>query len=485
MNPNGSAFSTAGRTSKKGFWLASSLALLCVLVTGCPHNDYTVELKPTGNGVERTLTFYRADNDNSNGVPRYQDFPSNELAAITRVYPSGTVRPDGQRHVATGEFAGALPDDVGGAGSYTNLLTSLGSAGFYQERFRGHDDLAGRTEQQFRAADKITDLVMGWTQTEFGRERGCKRLCRFLDEDFRRDLKNAGLYYWVGKIATLSNTNAPEEFIARFVQYLHERGYMNLSDVPELSLALNGDGTNSVVSVLRLVQRLVAEKMDLAASDPRPKSLAVLADPDALERSWTNYLARTDLYRAKVKEWEKKKQTEPSLKKPEPSELPADLFEDLLEPFKIFGGAADHLSVKLALAHAPNHTNGKWQDGQVVWETNLDDNRALPAFCFASWSSPDIGFQKVHFGRVLLAGDELTQYCQWQCSLGREQIQQWELYLAGLQPDQELKKKLAAFQFTSQSASATVKGKPNQLDAGSKLLIEALGKTLAVIPDSK
>ncbi|MEJ0088699.1 MAG: hypothetical protein WDM80_02955 [Limisphaerales bacterium] len=448
MNPKAIVFCAVLRSSPGRFLPAGLLALACVLVTGCPHNEYVVELKPQSAGIERTLTFWRVD-DSNDGGRNHQAFPSNELAAIVRIYPAGAVTQRGQQHVARGNFSSMLPGDMGGAGSYTNLITSLGSAGFYMERFRGHDDLAGRTEKQFRAADKLTDLVMGWTQTEFGRMRGFKKLRKFLDEDFRRDLKNAGLYFWVGEISTLSDTNAPEEFIARFAQYLHERGYVKLSDVPKLSLAFSDYGTNSVVPVLRLVQQLVAEKMGLAASDPLPKSLTVLADPAALERSWTNYLAQTvaqtDLYRTQVKEWKKKKKTEPELEKPEPSELAAHLFGDPLEPFRTSGGTADHLTVKLTLPHAPNHTNGKWQDGEVVWDASLDENRALPALCYASWSNPDVQFQQTHFGQVILDGDELTAYCLWQQCLNEEQASEWEKILASLQPGQGLKDKLEAF----------------------------------------
>jgi hypothetical protein len=253
------------------------------------------------------------------------------------------------------------------------------------------------------------------------------------------------LYFWVGEVSTLSNTNAPEEFIARFAQYLHERGYVELSDIPKLSLAFSDGSTNSDTTVLRLVQRLVAEKMGLAATDPLPKSLAVLADTAALERSWTYYLPRTDLYHRQVKEWEKRKKTEPDLKKPEPSELPHDLFGELLEPFKTSGGAADHLTVKLTLPHAPNHTNGKWQGGQVVWDANLDENPALPALCYASWSNPDVQFQKAHFGQIILDGDELTAYCLWQNCLNEQQASEWEKILASLQPGQGLKDKLETF----------------------------------------
>src|SRR5215831_10089032 len=80
----------------------SLLATCCLVLTGCPHDDYTVELKPTANGVERTLTFYRADGVDSNGVPNYLEFSTNELASISRLYPVNAVKPDGKQFVATG-----------------------------------------------------------------------------------------------------------------------------------------------------------------------------------------------------------------------------------------------------------------------------------------------------------------------------------------------------------------------------------------------
>jgi hypothetical protein len=472
MNPKGFDFSGSVRFSKKQFLSALFLAMLCALITGCPHNDYTVELKPTASGIERTLTFYRVDDGNSNGVLNYQEFPSNELAAITRVYPSGAVKQDGKRHVAKGEFAGLMPNDVGGVGTYTNFVTSLGGTGFYLERFRGDDDMADRVQKQFHAADRITDLVTGWTQTEFGRERGYKKLHKFLDEDFRRDLKNAGQYFQLGALANLSNTNTPEEFAARFIHYLFERGYLKLSDAPVWYRIVENGGDDSAVA--HLLKQLAAEKMGIQAGEQLPKSFAILGDSTAMEKSWKKYLARTDLYRAKVKEWERKRKTEPKLEQPKPFDVMNDLFAELLGGE--WGGEPDHLTVKLALNRAPNHTNGKWQNGHVVWEASLEENRALPAFCFASWSSPDAQFQKAHFGRVLLDGDELTQYCLWQSGLGGEQIHEWETFLTGLLPGEELKKNFEDFHFTAEPALPAVNDKPSQFAIGRKLLIDAFGK---------
>lgn len=465
MNPAGHEFSGVVLLSKKRFLLPLFLAILCALVTGCPHNDYTVELKPKSNGVERILVFYRSDGSNSNGAPNYQTFPSNQLAAITRTYPAGAVRRDGQRYIARGKFTGRLPKDVGGVGSYTNLVTSLGDAGFYLERFRGNDNLVASTEKRFQAADQITDLVIGWTRTQFGRDRGYGKLHKFLDHNLRRDLKNAGLYFWLEQVSALSNTNAAEEYAVRFGQYLLERGYLKLSNLPELYLAVeDSDGS----AILNLTRQLLAQKMGIAESGPLPKSFSVLSNPAAFEKSWTNYLVRTRFYRAKLKAWEKKKKTNPKLQAPKPMDVVGDLAQNLLEPLNVLGGAPDHLTVKLALKRRPNYTNGKWHDGQVVWTDDLEENRPLPVLCYASWSDPNADFQKAHFGKVILDGGDLSEYCLWQGGLGAEQQREWETFLAGLEPGNNLRQKLKAFQFGVKPAQT------NQLAVGRKLLMDAL-----------
>jgi hypothetical protein len=426
------------------------------LLTGCPHNDYTVTLKPTAGGVERTLTFYRADGCDSNGVPKYQEFPSNELVTITRAYPAGAVSAQGKAYVATGKFTDALPADVGGAGSCQEIVSTLGTAGFYQERFRGHDDLAATAVRRWHAADALAELVMGWAKSEFGHERGYAKLRQFLDGQFRNDLKNVALYSWFG---AQSGTNGTAEFSARFGLYLQERGYLKMADVPAWPDFLDD---NSPVW-LRCLQRLAAEKMQLSAT-PLPKSFSIFSSPEAFQRSWEKYLAGTDLYRAQLKIWEKKKKSEPQAEPPKPRDATGELVGDLLG----FGGASDeagdpdHLTVKLTLPHAPDESTGEWTNGQVVWSADLKgDLNALPVFCFAQWSEPDAAWQTAHFGQVLLTGNELASYCVWEKNL--QTPAPWKDFLAQLSPGGDLKKQLAAFQFNTGNG-----------DAGRKLLIAAL-----------
>ena len=431
------------------------LAAVAFVVTGCPHNQYIVELKPQGHVMERTLVFYREDGVNTNtGVPNYQPFEAAELAAITALYPARGLTTNGLRYVARGEFINEMPCDVGGAGAYTHLSNSLGEVGFYVERFRGNDDLAGMTERRFKAADQLTDLFIGWSQVELGQEPGYDKLRQFLDADFRRELKNLGAYCWEGQLVGNYETNASEEFIVRFGQYLVEHGYLTMEDVPDVFREVYAD---DLPALQHRIQRLVARKMGVPDTEPVPASLAFLADETTMEKSFEQYLAGTDLYRAKLNRWEEDKKLKPDLKQPEPSEVLNDAIGNLIE-LDLFG-QTDHLAVRLSLPSSPLHSNGRWNKTlkQVVWESDIEERTNashFPFFCYASWAQADRRFQKRHFGRMVLTGDGLTRYCLWRGSLHQQDSDEWDAFVASLRPGQGLAESIDAFKFTDESAKA-------------------------------
>jgi len=435
--------------------LSFALAAMAFVVTGCPHNQYIVELKPQGSTIERTLVFYCEDGVNTNtGAPNYQSFDAGELAAITALYPAHGVTNNGQRYVARGEFTNALPADVGGAGAYTNLTTSLGEAGFYVERFRGNDDLAGMTERRFKAADQLADLFVGWSRMELGREPGYAKLRRFLDVDFRHDLKNFSTYLWEGQLAGGYKTNADEEFIVRFGQYLLERGYFTIGEIPSVFRDASSDDPQALFP---RIQRLVARKMGVPDTEPVPASLAFLADDATMEKSFDKYLAGTALYRARLKQWKADKKLNPDLKRPEPSKVADDAVGNLIE-FDLFG-TTDHLTVQLSLPSAPVHSNGRWDEAlkRVVWETDIESRTNashLPFSCYASWAEPDREFQKEHLGKVALTGDELTQYCLWHSGQIKQAGDEWDAFVASLQPGSNLVQRIDAFRFPGEPAQA-------------------------------
>jgi hypothetical protein len=465
---------------------ALCLILPALLVTGCPFNQYVIDLTPRQKGIERKLLFYRQDGADTNGAPNYRAFPPAELAQITQLYPPGGVTHDGDRHTATGDFARSLPPDVGGAGSYTNVATTLGSAGFYLERFRGDDDVAGATAKRLRAADQLADLVLGWSRMEFRHERGYKNLRQFLDSDFRRDLRNLSLYWWMLQTAQATRSEAPEEFAVRFGQYLAERGYLRMEELPDLfRMSVDSDPR----PLMAMIQRLVASKLGVPKSAPMPRSLAFLADPDQMSKSWEKYLSTTDRYRARLRQWEKEKivrkigvagqrlrglydpryrtnstaASTPGPQVPMPSAVADELTDELLE-FDIFA-TDDHLTVRLSLPCPPSRSNGKWDPArkQVVWNSELETEGKggrVPAFCYANWSQPDETAQTRHFGKVVLSGDDLSQYCLWHGALDKKEAAQWEALLARLQPGPELTNNIQAFRFAGEPVSRPTNGQP-------------------------
>ncbi len=469
------------------------LAIVALLVTGCPQKNYTVELKPRGKVMERKLIFYRQDGTDTNGVPNYQDFPTNELAAIAKEYPAGGVTQDGKRYIAAGEFAETMPDEVGGAGSYTNQATSLGSAGFYVERFRGNDDLVGMTEERFKAADQLTDLLIGWSKAELGGEAHYSELRQFLDINFRHDLKNLGTYaftIWetdatrVQGMTTEEAAKASEKSVAettaRMGQYLMERGYLKISDLPNFLLGWDA------ITVSRFMQRLVARKMGVGEAEPVPKSLEFLADPDATEKSFNKYLATTEMYQAKLREWEEKKKSNPNEPKPEPSEVATELVWKVVGLHLDLGSSDDHILVKLSLASPPVHSNGRWDDTtkMVIWESDVqmkEKASGVPTFCYASWADADEQFQKEHFGKLILGGDELIQYCLWRGELRNKRGAEWDTMLAGLQRGEGWKEKLEGFHFSDEPMPATTgtnapAQNPSWLDWAQRLIAAGMQK---------
>ena len=216
-------------------------------------------------------------------------------------------------------------------------------------------------------------------------------------------------------------------------------------------------------ALLRPIQRLVARKMGVPDTEPVPASLAFLAGETTMEKSFDKYLAGTALYRAKLKQWKADKKLKPDTKKPEPSEVADDAAAGLIE-FDLFG-QPDHLAVRLSLPAAPVHSNGRWDEAlkQVVWETDIEDRTNashFPFSCYASWAQADQAYQTEHFGKVVLTGDELTQYCLWRSSQDKQRDDEWDAFLAGLQPGSELVKKLDAFRFTGEPDQAGTNSQP-------------------------
>ncbi len=434
-------------------------AAMVLMFAGCGQsNDYTVELIPRGDFIERKLIIYTTtDGKPKAGITNSQSLKSSEkdeLAAITALYPAHSLISVSNHYILKGDFTNKLPNDVGNAGVYKHLATSLGESGFYVERFRGNNDLAGLSEQRLKAADQLADLFVGWSQMELGRQPGFYKLRQFLDVDFRRDLKNLIEFGWERQLVAGYNTNATEEWGVRVGQYLYEHGYFTLEEIP----GLFSESWDNQQRLRLRIQRLVARKMGISETQPVPALLSILTNETHLAKSFDKYFSSTAIYRAKLKQWEKEKKTRPDLKKPEPDEVATKAIAYVLVYF--IEPEGDNLTVRLSLPTPPIHSNGRWDEKlkQVIWETPIEVRTTnafhRPFSCYASWAQVNEVFQKEHLGKVALTGDELTKYCLWRSSLEPKFGDEWDAFLASLKPGADLVEKIDVFQFSGESNQA-------------------------------
>ena len=204
---------------------------LVLVIGGCIHNYYRVEITPDGDGFQRELTCWRSEGEKDSEL---QPFDQQEIEKIRPLYQGHETTDGGKKHKFSGRFTNQTPADVGGAGSYTRFVSPLGTLTCYVERFRGNDDLRGELARRNAAADRLVDLLQGWLASKLGQEPGFDNLRRFLDKDFRRDVKNLILYAWSGNLASEYLAESEGEFLVRAGQYLCERGYAKPEEVPGL-----------------------------------------------------------------------------------------------------------------------------------------------------------------------------------------------------------------------------------------------------------
>src|ERR1041384_5649091 len=278
------------------------LGIMAALTTGCPRNEYVVEMKPLGASVERKRTAWREDGKESNGAPKFIEFSKEELALLKALYRKHESAHDGKQHSFIGQFAGNTPNDIGGHGGVTNFVSSLGTGWIYVERFRGNDNLLSRINQATTAADQLVDLLEGWSRTELGRHPKYEGLRRFLTEDVRQDLKNLSLHWWAGSLSSRYKTEAENEFLMRCGQYLVERDYFRAADLPQV---LRASEANDPKALMLLVRRLVARKLSVPEPQSATGPLAFLADDATTSASLRKYLRTTDVYRVALNQWKK------------------------------------------------------------------------------------------------------------------------------------------------------------------------------------
>jgi len=447
--------------------LLTALALSpLVMSPGCEENCYEIEITPRQNRLDREITFYRKDVkalDDGAVQTIYVPMPEDELSKASAPYRRQLATSDPNIHRYSGTFVGHTPGDVGGAGYHKYVSTQMGSASLYMERFRGNDDLSGQLIRSFKAADRLTDMLLGWLRSEiapYGTLNKYGRLMQFIDTKLRRDIKNLSVYMWTGKIRQAWETDGREDLAVRVLLYFCEREYLRPEQLPVLLRAVQAEGGGLNARALEIVRDIVASKAGLDPSGPLDEPLAFLATPESLVGSMNAYLRTTAEYRALMAKWQRDKRQSPDQapsKAPEPTDALEMIVSDLIGIHPSGPGAAS-VSVKLNLTVKPVYTNAEKAENQPAvyqWSSAIsgrtsDRTSGLPPVCYAVWAEPDEQFQKAHFGKIVFHDEDLVEYCLWHLGLGDSERRQWDEFARSLAPDQDLLKRLEAFRFDNE-----------------------------------
>lgn len=468
------------------------VGLLAFAGLSCDHNEYVIEMTPRGEVLERTLTVRRISD-------KPQDFPAGELEAISKLYPKKLPSVDPNRHGFVGEFKGRTPTDVGGAGTYACYATSMGSTFAYVERFRGNDDFAGALEARLKAVDRFIGLLTGWAQKEFGKSPDFPKLKRVLDEDLRKDLKNAAAHLFLASFAERSTVGRPdaqaartlqEELAARFAQRIVEREYLDPDALPTLFREAQGWGSGS--TIVGILGTALVRKARVADKGILDRLDELVRKPDEFEKSMSAYLREADPnFRRRMEEWEERKKQDPAATQPS-HDIFAPLWGTAFD-FDLGGVADDGLKVSLVTGARPSETNGQWDPttGKVSWSRMLpgrDANSTVPTICYAVWANPDEKFQKDRFVKVILEGEELMKYCIWRKGLTPKEGQEWEAMLKTLRPDEASIAKVSAFRFSHEPPRPTTEPatQPHRCaDGGIEVITGALRAATQPAPTTK
>jgi hypothetical protein len=454
-----------------------SVAAALILCAGCEYDKYVIDMRPEGDSCRRTIVCWRADDDAR--PPKVGPISQGRADEISKCYPAGKDLPDlekGKRGFA-GAFTGVLPQDVGGAGSYTRFRSEMGELFLYVERFRGNPDQARVLARAAYCADQLAEMLALWFASEMKEEPRLPQLLDFIRGPLRQDMHNVSLYSWMPQFARNSQRltgERPEQFAVQAAQFLVERGYFRIEDVPVLVASISVQGERETAQMLRLVQRLAATRMGVPADKPLPASLAFLADGKRVAASFDRF-RKTEGFARWLAGIDPKRVTgDPEAKtwNADPDDPAGPLLQRMVCVDLWFG--QDKVEVTLHSGERPFSTNGTWEEPtrSVGWAAQLPPQDGLPLLCYAFWSAPDDALQKKRFGKRILENEKLAEYVLWRATLTPQEGREWGEFLATLAPGPELAAKLRAWRFASEKATPAP-----ERDAANKakgLILEAL-----------
>ncbi len=463
---------------------------LPLLLTGCPHERYTLEMSIRKGVLHRKLTVEHVNGEGSGLVS------AEELNIVAKAYNHKPYTKDMPPQTFTGKFTGETPDDIGGDGSVLYYESALGSVIAYVETFRGSDDVFAQLDMRMKAIEKVAKLLRGWLKHEFGAMEDFDKLDRFVVTQLEPDLKSMAIYVWMmvnsqkelsphlpeslQTATTQSATTKPKPpqpasdsaennprydedhpkkvFVVRMLHYLLKRNYLTEGSLPHLLSQdmWDDDDPDAMARREKLLRRILIEKADLKDNTQLLDAVVKLVfDFEAFRKSMEDFIKTTPEYKKFLKEAQARAATRPATKpsthateaprKPDPESEAMNAYGDIaglsVLVAGIVGPTDDELVVKFTLPSGvePLETNGKPdpKTRQIRWYGNIPGRSEsyasyLPVLCYALWAEPNETVQKKQFGKLFLKGEDLRDYVGWYNALNPSEAKQWNTFLSSL-----------------------------------------------------
>lgn len=390
-------------------------AAACAVLGGCITYTYDVSMAPKAGAFERVTKVTRYGKTAPDENPQWPTDP--------------------KIRTTTTQVAGQTPADVGGAGSITQTVTTLGTLVLYIERFRGDPDPAQTLQNGWAAVDRFVDQVLGWLQNRLAGAPEAPAVLRFCDTDLRRDLKNILMLYFV---SGQSDSNGRDSFASpaafRCFQYLVERGYFSADELPRVMRALEEVFSPGLVPSpehSEFLKRLLLVRAGVGPDGISLRLADFLGQPLLWWASFEEHLRTTPRYAELAAAAEQNGKPPPE---PAAVYLPDDAaIPDLLRLVQ------DELKLQIASPFEPIATNGTWIAAQRVirWSVRIGpekDAHDYPFVTYAMWTEPDVAYQATRF-RARVEGQRLAEYCIWRNGLSQTEGAAWDLMLESLSSD--------------------------------------------------
>jgi len=439
----------------------SRLAMVCLGVVvlaggGCQQRRVRVEMAPDEQGMNRSFATNTLDKAGR--------------ARLAEAYGRDAKRDQGTGGVrVAGTFADSLPSEVGNQSGITTLDSDLGRTWFYFESFLGdpndplgleRDDWVG-LQRRMAAGELWIRLFGRWAERQIADPSKREEFRAYIDADLVPLANNTMLRYGAMQAAAQSNRvgatirerqqsgpRTPEEaFWQRlFVPLLlclaecdqaarsarpQAAGAVGLFTAEEthqlllLSLDGNAGGASRAWSLeeiflpamARQVRRFRPQTTRITTADLLAIGISFFfhtsssRDRDAL---MLDSAAFSEDEKARIRGGDR------SVALPPPYGL---------DPRRT--AKSTRAEVRLKTRDEPYLTNGVWNpaEGEVVFDAALHDalNRTVlyqPIY-YAAWSRAAESRQQACFGRIIMRGDALANYCIWLEVLGETRAAEW------------------------------------------------------------